>query len=211
MTDINHVPLLPEPPLRMPAPESPRASGWRRVFAVTGILAGGLLLGAGGFALAADEMEHMGWNHGPRLAFIQGMVAHGLDSVGASAEQEAKVHDIIATKFADLAPDPKEHAAMRKQALDLLAAPTIDRAAIEKLRQDVVARFDAKSKLAVGGLLEIADQLTPPQRAQLTAEIEEMAQHGPMGGGWRGGHHGHGDDDRRGGDGRDNNGDSDKD
>jgi protein CpxP len=199
MTDIDHVPLLPEPPLRTPVPQTTRSAGWRRVFAMSGVLAGGLLLGAGGFALAADEMEHMGWNHGPRLAIIQGMVAHGLDSVGASAEQEAKVHDIIAAKFTEIAPNPEEHAAMRKQALDLLAAPTIDRAAVEKLRQDVVARFDAKSKLFAAELLEIADQLTPPQRAQLTTEIAEMAQHGPMGGGWRGEHHGHGDDDRRGG------------
>jgi Spy/CpxP family protein refolding chaperone len=115
---------------------------------------------------------------------VQRAVSHALDSVGASADQEAKVHDIIAAKFADIAPDPKEHAAMRKQALDLLAAPTIDRAAVEKLRADLVARFDTKSKAFVAGLLDVADQLTPPQRAELSAEIEAMAARGPMGG-WR--------------------------
>jgi Spy/CpxP family protein refolding chaperone len=129
----------------------------------------------------------MGSKHGPRLAMVQTMVSHTLDSVGASAEQEAKVHDIIAAKFADIAPDPQEHQAMRKQALDLLAAPTIDRAAVEKLRADVVARFDAKSKAVVAGVLDVADQLTPPQRAELAARIEEMAQRGPMMGGF---HHG---------------------
>ena len=92
----------------------------------------------------------------------------------------------MAAKFAEIAPDPKQHEAMRKQALELLAAPTIDRAAAEKLRTDAVANFDAKSKLVVGAVLDIADQLTPAQRTQLTARIGEMAQHGPMGPwGWR--------------------------
>ena len=121
------------------------------------------------------------------LAFIQGAVARALDSVGASAAQEAKIHDIVAAKFAEIAPDPGQHEAMRKQALDLLAAPTIDRAAVEKMRADAVAGFDAKSKQVVGAVLDIADQLTPAQRIALTARIGEMAQHGPMGpwGGWR--------------------------
>jgi protein CpxP len=190
MTDINQVPLQPEPPLRQPAPGAARtrAFSWPRGLAIVGALAAGMALGAVGFAVAAGGMGP--WNHGPRLAFVQGAVAHALDSVGASAAQEAKVHDIIAAKFAEIAPNPAEHAAMRKQALDLLAAPTIDRAAVEKMRTDVVARFDAKSKLVVGGLLDIADQLTPTQRTQLTAEIEEMAQRGPMGG-WGGPHRGH--------------------
>ena len=118
------------------------------------------------------------------------MVEHALDGVGASSEQEAKVHDIVAQKFAELGPDPEARAAMRKQALDLLGQPTIDRAAVEKMRLDAVAKFDAKSKTFVAGLLDIADQLTPEQRAKLTAHIEAMADRGRDGGGW--GRWGHG-------------------
>ncbi len=118
------------------------------------------------------------------------MIGRALDSVGASAEQENKVHDIVAAKFAEIAPDPDEHAALRKHALELLAAPTIDRAEVEKVRAQAVAAFDAKSKAVVGGLLDIADQLTPDQRAKLAAEIEAMPQHGPMMGPWGGWRHG---------------------
>ena len=86
---------------------------------------------------------------------------------------------------------------MRKQALELLSAPTVDRAAVEKMRLEAVAKFDAKSKTIAAGLLDIADQLTPEQRTKLAANIEAMAQRGPMGGpmggpwghwehGWRG-------------------------
>jgi protein CpxP len=192
MTDIDNIPAQPEPPLREPPPKLERRSIWPRAFAMIGVLGLGVALGAGSLAYAAG-MEHMGSGPGPRLAMVQAMVQHALDSVGASSAQESKVHDIIAAKFTEIAPNPEEHEAMHKQALELLAAPTVDRAAVEKLRADIVAKFDAKSKAIVSGVLDIADQLTPAQRTALTAEIAEMAKHGPMGmggmgmGGWR--HH----------------------
>jgi periplasmic protein CpxP/Spy len=201
MTDIDHVPLLPEPPLRESAPgdDRKRSFPWRRSLALVGVLVGGLAIGAGSFAFAAGD-DQSGWKQGLRLAIVQHLVAHALDAVGATAAQEAKAHDIIAAKFAEVAPESKQREAMRKQAVELLSAPTIDRAAVEKLRAEAVANFDAKSKAIVSGLLDIADVLTPPQRAQLSAQIEEigkhmeemgkhmeeMGRHGPMGGA----HHG---------------------
>jgi protein CpxP len=196
MTNIDNASAQPEPPLREPPPKLGRRSIWPRTFAMIGVLTFGVALGAGSLAFAAG-MEHMGWRPGPHLAMIQAVVQKALDSVGASSAQESKVHDIIAAKFTEIAPNPEEYEAMHKQALELLAAPTIDRAAVEKMRADVVAKFDAKSKAIVGGLLDIADQLTPAQRTALVAEIEQMHAHGPMGmggpmggmgwGGWR--HH----------------------
>jgi periplasmic protein CpxP/Spy len=192
MTDIDHAPLLPEPPMQAPRRDNGKngPARWPRALTMVGVLGLGVVLGAGSLAVAAG-MDHMRWQRGARLAMFQHVVAHALDSVGASAEQEAKIHDVIAAKFADVAPDPQQHEAMRKQALELLSAPTIDRAAVEKMRADLIASLDAKSKAVVGGALEIADQLTPPQRAQLAAEIEQMAQrHGPMGP-WGGPHRDH--------------------
>ena len=192
MTSIDNAPLQPEPPIQAPQPKSARsgASPWLRTVTLIGVLAGGVALGAGGLAAVAAGagMDPMAWRQGAHLTFVQRAVARALDSVGASAAQEAKVHDIIAAKFAEIAPNPDDHDKLRKQALDLLAAPTIDRAAVERLRVDAVAMFDAKSKAAVGGLLDVADQLTPPQRAQLAAEVADMARHGPMMGGWGGPH-----------------------
>lgn len=187
MTAIDNVPLKPESPLHEEGPQrgKGRPSAWPRALAMVGVLACGVALGVGGFAAAAG-MDAGAWRQGARLAFVQGAVAHALDSVGASADQEAKIHDIIAAKFADIAPKPDDHEALRKRALELLAAPTIDRAAVERLRADAVALFDAKSKAVVGGVLEVADQLTPPQRAQLAQEIADMARRGPMMGGFGG-------------------------
>jgi len=193
MTEYDNASLPPEPPAETPeapaqTPGKSRMFTWPRAFLFGGVLAGGIALGAlgaSGLAIAAG-MDHFGWAGGSRLAFVQGVVTHALDSIGANAAQEARIHDIVSARFAEVAPDPKQHEAMRKQALELLAAPTIDRTAAEKLRTDAVANFDAKSKLVVSAVLEIADQLTPAQRGELVARINEMAQHGPMGGwGWR--------------------------
>lgn len=185
MTHIDNVPLKPEPPIQQPPLKSAKAgaSVWPRRLAIAGVLVCGVALGAGSFAAAAG-MDHMAWRPGARLAFLQQVVAHGLDSVGASAEQEAKIHDIVAAKFDEVAPKPEDHEALRKQALDLFAAPTIDRAAVERLRADAVAIFDAKSKALVSGLLDAADQLTPQQRVQLAGELTELARRGPQMGPW---------------------------
>src|ERR1700722_12064272 len=117
MTDIDNAPLRPEPPMRQPARNDARtgSSAWRRAFALVGVLTLGLALGAGGFAFAAAEMDPMSFHHGARLAIVQRVVAHALDAVGATSTQEAKIHDIIAARFAEIAPNPKEHEAMRAE------------------------------------------------------------------------------------------------
>ena len=158
---------------------------WRQGAIAVGLLTGGFALGAVSFA-SADGMG--GWHgghhhHGPRVGMIQHVVHRALDSVGATTAQEDKVHDIIAATYTGLDQDKGEHEAMRKQAIALLSAPTIDRAAAEKLRADAVARFDAKSKTIVSAMLDAAGQLTPDQRTKLAAEVQDRMDHH----GWR--HH----------------------
>lgn len=186
MNDIDELHLLPKSFFleRTPEERVKRPAGWLRFFAVAGIVAGGLALGVGDFAATAAGMDHFGWGQGARLAIVQHVVAHALDSVGASSATEAKAHDIVAAKFAEMTSDSDQRDAMRKRAMEILGAPTIDRAAAETLRSEAVARFDAKSKIVVGGLLDIADLLTPAQRAQLGVELERMRamRGGPMGG-----------------------------
>jgi Spy/CpxP family protein refolding chaperone len=185
MSDINDS----RPPLEPGAESSQQATqkgggfrNWRRSALIVGVLVGGVALGAGGLAVAATMQGYPGWHHGPRLDFVQQFVRGQLDSVGATTAQETKVHDIIAAAFSDMAQNPGQLETLRKQALDLLRAPTVDRAAAEKLRADQIAALDAHSKKMVGALLDAADQLTPEQRAKLVERVEAMAQHGPWGG-----------------------------
>ena len=48
-----------------------------------------------------------------------------------------------------------------------LAKPQIDRAAIERLRQDGLALADEASKIAIDGVADVGDVLTPEQRKDL--------------------------------------------
>ena len=168
---------LPAPTLRRTNP-----TRWRQAALFAGALLGGTLAGAGGLSYAAIMNGSVNWHHGRRLEMIQRHVHAALDGVGASTVQENKVHDIIASGFSSLGDDREAHQAMRKQVIDLLRAPTIDRAAVEKLRADQVARFDARSKAMMGMVLDSADQLSPVQRTELADKAEAMMARGP--GGW---------------------------
>ena len=165
-----------------PAPREDTRTRWRTAALFAGALLGGTLAGAGGLSYAAIMNDSVNWHHGRRLEMIQRHVHAALDGVGASTVQEDKVHDIIASGLTTLGDDREAHQAMRKQVIDLLRAPAIDRAAVEKLRTDQVARFDARSKAMMGMVLDSADQLSPVQRTELADKAEAMMARGP--GGW---------------------------
>ena len=143
------------------------------------VVACGFVLGAAGFVATASGMDRFGLGQGAQMAVLQFAVARTLDSVGATSAQEAKAHDIVAAKFAKVVSDLDQFHALRDRAIGIIAAPSFDRDAVEKLRSEAIARLDAESKLAVAGLADIADLLEPEQRAELAAQIE----HGrPFGG-----------------------------
>jgi Spy/CpxP family protein refolding chaperone len=125
------------------------------------------------------------------------MAERTLDSVGATSDQVAKVHDIIAAAYNDMQPMREKRAAFRKQIVELLKAPTIDAAAIEKARSDHIAELDAASKRLTQAVTDIAGVLTPDQRVKVVDRIEAFLSHGPKGpwrdgmrrdGEWRGDH-----------------------
>ena len=126
----------------------------------------------------------MGWHH-HHHGFMAGMLQHrvrgALDNVGATTAQEDMVHDIIAGAITELDKDKGDKSAMRKQLLELMKAPTLDRAAFDKLRADKVAAMEAKSKVISGALFDAASQLTPEQRTKLVGDFEARMERG----GWR--------------------------
>ena len=168
---------------------------WRQSAIALVLIGGGFALGAASVATAHGDMDgggmggwHGGWHHdhhGPRVGTIQRMVHGALDNVGATTAQEDKVHDIIAKASTDLDKDGDDKGAMKKQVLELMKAPTLDRAAFDKLRADKIAAMDAKSKTIENALFEAASQLSPEQRTKLVANVQERMEHH----GWGGWHH----------------------
>lgn len=159
---------------------APRAPARARRLRLPLLAACLLVGGTGGYALAAAPWAG-GWHRGFGLERAQAMVLRGLDEVGATAAQEARIHDIVASAAADAGRDAADWRTARTRMLDLLRAPAVDRAAVEHLRAEQVARLDERSKRLVGALLDAADQLTPDQRTRLADRVEAaMARHRQM-------------------------------
>ena len=98
--------------------------------------------------------------------------------VKATPEQSDKLKAIFEKVKTDMHPDGQDGGPrkMHEKVLELLSAPTIDKAAVEALRTQQVADMESKSKIITSALLEAADVLTPEQRATL---VEEMKKHRP--------------------------------
>lgn len=139
--------------------------------------------GPGPFGGGPGWGHHHGWHASADPAEmgrrVDKAVEWVLSDVGASAEQKAKVSAIAKQAFTDLAPLRERHREARKQAATLLSAPTIDRDAIERLRADELRMADDASKRLTKALADVAEVLTPEQRARLKEQFERrMARRG---------------------------------
>lgn len=101
-------------------------------------------------------------------------------NVKATGEQREKLATIAKAAAKDILPMRETMRDARKRAQELLSQPTLDRAAIEKLRADQIGNVDAASKRLSEAVTEAAEVLTPEQR-------KTLADRFPAGGSWHGG------------------------
>ena len=104
-----------------------------------------------------------------------------LTEVGATDSQKAQVKAIWVGLAPQLKAAHQEHRQLREQIEQALSAPTIDSAAIEKLRQQSVQSMDRTSTLLTQGMVSTAKVLTPEQRQKAVAELHRHPHH-PLGG-----------------------------
>jgi len=104
---------------------------------------------------------------------IDAMVAWWLADVDASAEQRERIAAIMKGAANDLAANRKSRADARRQAMALLAAPTIDRAELEKLRVEQMQLADFSSRRMLQAMADSADVLTPAQRAKIAEKRQQ--------------------------------------
>jgi Spy/CpxP family protein refolding chaperone len=57
--------------------------------------------------------------------------------------------------------------------VEIFAAPTVDAAAAESLRQQLLAQHDQASKRVLQAMLDVSKVLTPEQRAKLAERIKQ--------------------------------------
>lgn len=102
-----------------------------------------------------------------------------LRGLNASDEQKQKAR-VITDRLVDQAgPLAERHRALHEALVRELAKPQIDRAAIEKLRQQGMGLADEASRTALAGVEDLGDILTPEQRADLVELAQRFHGDGP--------------------------------
>lgn len=158
----------------------PEPIGERRRAFWLGLVAAGLAAAiASAFAIgAAGEARatrgffgrgHGPHGHGPEAAREHAELAAEwlLRSVDASDQQQARVREVVGASLAALGPLADQHRAHHQALVELLAQETIDRAALESLRSQELGLAEQASRTLTASIAEIAEALTPAQRAEL--------------------------------------------
>ena len=189
-------------------PETSQGSGtagtplWRRRWFWT---AGAMLAGFGALAAVAPRAwaargmgghgfaGHFGHGPGPRAFAAQllkdpaaakehvAMAAEFvLRGVNATDEQKEKARQVTDRLVDQLGPLAERHHSLHAALVQELAKPQIDRAAVEKLRQQGIALADEASRVALAGVEDVGDVLTPEQRADLVAFARRFHGGGPL-------------------------------
>jgi periplasmic protein CpxP/Spy len=95
------------------------------------------------------------------------MIRHLAVEIDATNDQQDKLKAIVHETVKGVLPVREKMLAARATARELLTQPTIDRAALDRLRADQIATHEAVSKQLVQAVADAADALTPEQRRKI--------------------------------------------
>ena len=112
---------------------------------------------------------------------VERMLKHLFVEINATPEQQQKLAPIVKQAARDLQPLHGQMQAARKQAVELMSAEQVDRAAIERLRAEQLQTADALSKRVTQALADAAEVLTPAQRKELAEHMQRRRGMGHRG------------------------------
>lgn len=168
------MPAAPDPSATPPdSPDTPTASR-RRWFAGLAALGGLGLLGA--------KAEAHGWGRGSRddpehmARHVERRMDRLVRDVGGTPQQKDRLVAIATAAMAELRPLRDQSRQARVRALDLLAAPAIDRAALEQARVAQMQAADTRSRRMLQAMAEAAEVLTPEQRVKAAARLKDRME-----------------------------------
>ncbi|GAB2604194.1 hypothetical protein GCM10027034_41640 [Ramlibacter solisilvae] len=135
--------------------------------------AGLAALGALGAAGAAAAQ---GWrgaiDPAERARRMEWRIDRMVQELGGTPEQKERLTAIARAAMADLQPLREQAREARRQGMALLAAPTIDRAGLERARAAHVQAAEASSRRIVQAMADAAEVLTPEQRTQMAERMK---------------------------------------
>lgn len=127
-------------------------------------------------------MQHDGGHHGmggPGMMFrgsperIGRMVDFMLDGLHATDAQRAQIKQIAVQAAGDLKAQAEAGKALRQRGAQIFTAPTVDAAAAEQLRQQMMQQHDQMSRRTMQAMLDVARELTPEQRATIGERMHD--------------------------------------
>ena len=161
--------------------------------------AGVLVVVAAGAALNvhAQGMGEHGHGAGPGMMMFGGSpehvgrgIDHMLDGLAATDAQRAQIKQIAMAAATDLKAQRDAGRALHDKGMQIFAAPTVDAAAAESVRQQMLAQHDQSSKRMLQAMLDVSKVLTPEQRAKMGERLKQrqaimqermQREHGPRG------------------------------
>ncbi|WP_374563054.1 Spy/CpxP family protein refolding chaperone [Ideonella sp.] len=104
------------------------------------------------------------------------MMDRMLDELQATPAQREQLQKIAQSAQADLKAPGAAARADHARMVELFGQPTLDPAAIEALRKQMLARHDQVTKRMNVAMLDAAQVLTPEQRQQMAAQMKQHAE-----------------------------------
>jgi len=101
-----------------------------------------------------------------------------LEKAGASAEQRSQIEQIMKRARDDLGTQREQQQALRDKMREQFSQPTVDAAAVEGLRQQLLALHDARSKRMTQAMLDASKLLSAEQRQQLATLMKQRGERG---------------------------------
>ena len=123
--------------------------------------------------------EPMGQGHGGGMMFggsperVARGVDHLLDGLNATDAQRTQIKQIAQAAAADLAAQRQSTRALRDKGRDIFAAPVVDVAAAESVRQQLVVKHDESSRRTLQAMLDVSRVLAPEQRAKMAERMKQ--------------------------------------
>ena len=96
-----------------------------------------------------------------------------LDGLNATDAQRGQIKQITAAAAADMKTQMQAGRGLRQRGMEIFTAPTVDAAAAEQLRQQMLQQHDQMSRRMTQAMVDVARVLTPEQRAKIGDRMKD--------------------------------------